>query len=74
MPFECTLGTGSYSVTTALTDDQTHLTENYEWSDNTLVFDVVNFSKDVFVGCNWLNASFNIEKNSALLNEPTKGN
>lgn len=43
------LGPGSYSVSTALCDDRTHLGENYEWRDNALVFDVTN-SADSFIG------------------------
>jgi lipopolysaccharide transport system ATP-binding protein len=58
LPFECALGPGSYSVTTALTRGETHLDENFEWSDNLLVFDVINVDKPLFVGSNWLQGSF----------------
>jgi lipopolysaccharide transport system ATP-binding protein len=61
IPFECTLGAGSYSVTTALTSDDTHLTQNFEWSDNLLVFDVINVDKPLFIGSQWLKAEFKIE-------------
>ncbi|MBY0574378.1 MAG: Wzt carbohydrate-binding domain-containing protein, partial [Undibacterium sp.] len=60
--FECTLGPGSYSITTALTRDETHLAENFEWSDNLLVFDVVNLDRTVFVGSQWLKTEFRLQR------------
>lgn len=62
LPFACTLGPGSYSVTSALSSADTHITNNYEWTDNLLVFDVINIEKDVFVGTNWLDTQFNIAR------------
>jgi lipopolysaccharide transport system ATP-binding protein len=59
-PFECTLGPGSYSVTTGLTATDTHLTDNFEWSDNLFVFDVVNVDKPIFIGNVWLEGQFSI--------------
>ncbi|MDD5321413.1 MAG: ABC transporter ATP-binding protein [Methylococcales bacterium] len=64
LPFTCTLGPGSYSVSPALTSSDTHLTDNYEWVDNLLVFDVINVDKDVFIGSNWLDAHFIISRQS----------
>jgi lipopolysaccharide transport system ATP-binding protein len=52
--FPANLGPGSYSITTALTGDDTHLGENYEWRDLALIFMVANVDRKVFVGCNWL--------------------
>ena len=52
LPFTCTLGLGSYSVTSALACSETHLSDNYEWIDNLLVFDVINVYCDFFVGSN----------------------
>lgn len=63
LPFTCRLGPGSYSVTTALTRDETHLNQNFEWSDNLLVFDVINVDKAIFIGSQWINADFSVEKN-----------
>jgi lipopolysaccharide transport system ATP-binding protein len=62
LPFTCTLGPGSYSVTSALSSSDTHLTENYEWVDNLLVFDVINVDGDFFIGSNWLDAQFLIAR------------
>ncbi|WP_368562544.1 ABC transporter ATP-binding protein [Pseudoxanthomonas sp. UTMC 1351] len=60
--FKCTLGPGSYSVSPALVSSDTHLENNYEWTDNMLVFDVVNFEHPVFIGTNWLRADFAITR------------
>ena len=52
--FPANLGPGSYSITTALTRDEHHLTNNYEWRDLALLFSVANVSGRTFVGCTWL--------------------
>lgn len=62
LAFTCTLGPGSYSVSPALVSGDNHLENNYEWVDNLLVFDVVNVDRDVFIGTNWLDAGFSIER------------
>lgn len=58
LPFTCTLGPGSYSVTAALHSTDSHLINNYEWADNQLVFDVININYETFVGSCWLDAHF----------------
>lgn len=60
--FLCTLGPGSYSVSPALVSSDTHLTDNYEWVDNLLVFDVLNVNRDYFIGSNCLDAQFSISR------------
>lgn len=65
LPFTCTLGPGSYSVSPALVSGDNHLENNYEWVDNLLVFDVVNVNQDVFIGTNWLDAAFTIQRSAA---------
>jgi lipopolysaccharide transport system ATP-binding protein len=62
LPFKCTLGAGSYSVTTALTRGQSHLDENFEWQDNLLVFDVINANKPAFIGSTWLDTEFSVSR------------
>lgn len=62
LEFTCTLGPGSYSVSPALVSSDTHLENNYEWTDNLLVFDVVNFEHPIFIGTNWLDAGFVISR------------
>ena len=58
IPFTCTLGPGSYSLTVALTSSESHASDNFEWVDNLVVFDVVNFDRPFFVGSTWLDAKF----------------
>ena len=62
LPFTCTLGPGSYSVSPALVSTDTHLIDNYEWVDNLLVFDVLNVSHPTFIGTNWIDAEFSIAR------------
>jgi lipopolysaccharide transport system ATP-binding protein len=60
--FLVNLGTGTYSVQTALTSDDTHLTNNYEWRDLALVFNVVNVNKHHFAGCAWIDPIIEVAK------------
>ena len=66
LEFTCRLGPGSYSVSPALVSTETHLVDNFEWVDNLLVFDVMNASEPTFIGSNWLDARFSIERDSAV--------
>lgn len=52
--FPANLGVGSYSIHTALTDSDTHLTANYDWREIALMFNVINAGKVQFSGCNWI--------------------
>ncbi len=60
--FEARLGVGSYSCTLALTGGATHLEDNYHWVDLALVFEVVNRDHVEFIGTNWLDPQFTIER------------
>jgi lipopolysaccharide transport system ATP-binding protein len=60
--FPCNLGPGSYSVSPALVGTDSNLTNNYEWVDNMLVFEVINVDKNYFIGSNWLDAQFSISR------------
>ena len=60
--FEANLGVGSFSVTIALHDSDNHLQNNYEWRDNAIIFNVVNFSKPDFVGLAYLEPSLEIKR------------
>jgi len=62
LPFTCTLGPGSYSFSPALVSSDTHLANNFEWTDNALVFDVINTDRQYFIGSNWLDAVFEISR------------
>jgi lipopolysaccharide transport system ATP-binding protein len=58
--FRANLGSGSYSVQTALCSSDTHLIDNYEWRDLALVFEVVNVDKPVFVGSSWMDVEIRV--------------
>lgn len=58
--FPANLGPGSYSVQTALVSTDTHLVNNYEWRDRTMVFEVINMTKADFAGCAWIPPTINI--------------
>ncbi|MBK0011810.1 ABC transporter ATP-binding protein [Stenotrophomonas sp. S41] len=65
LDFTCTLGPGSYSVSPALVSTETHMVDNFEWVDNLLVFDVMNADQTTFIGSNWLDAAFRVERDAA---------
>jgi len=72
--FTCRLGPGSYSVSPALVSSETHLVDNFEWIDNLLVFDVMNADEPMFIGSNWLDARFAIERNPSVpASSPNRG-
>lgn len=52
--FAANLGPGTYSITVALQEGDTHLGGNFEWRDLALVFGVLNTGKNDFVGVAWL--------------------
>ncbi|MEZ5854302.1 MAG: ABC transporter ATP-binding protein [Hyphomicrobiaceae bacterium] len=63
--FKCMLGPGSYSITHALHNTETHLTGNFDWADNNVVFDVVNTTYPVFIGTSYVDANFEIHRSAA---------
>ncbi len=64
LDFMCRLGPGSYSVSPALVSTETHLVDNFEWTDNLLVFEVMNAGHPMFIGSNWLDAAFAVERST----------
>ena len=60
--FDANFGVGSYSVQLALVDQDTHLTQNYEWRDLALMFDVVNINKQFFIGSLWSEPQIKVER------------
>ncbi len=58
--FPANFGVGSYSMSFALHDSESHLEKNYEWRDRAIVFNVVNVGKDHFVGLAWLPSSIEV--------------
>lgn len=59
--FDANIGPGSYSVEIALTEDETHLKNNYEWRNYAVCFSVVNLDKTFFVGSAWCEPQIVIE-------------
>lgn len=58
----CELGPGSYSLTYALTETESHVAANYEWIDNAIIFDVINVGSPFFTGTCRLNAAFRVNR------------
>lgn len=52
--FIANLGVGTYSITIALHDSETHINNNYEWRDLAIIFHVINNDKENFAGITWL--------------------
>jgi homopolymeric O-antigen transport system ATP-binding protein len=59
--FACNLGEGNYSISTCLSDAETHIDQNYEWRDLACVFQVLNNGQNVFGGLAWLPPAISIE-------------
>lgn len=62
--FDCNLGPGSYSISPALVSSSTHLDDNYEWTDNIYVFDVVNINESFFIGTSFLPVTIQVDRDS----------
>ena len=60
--FPLNLGPGSYSITTALTSNETHLSANYEWRDLAFLFIVTNMNRRHFVGTSWIEPEVEISR------------
>lgn len=54
--FDANLGKGNYSVAVSLSQEDSHMSRNYEWRDRACVFHVLNVDKEDFVGTSWLHA------------------
>ena len=48
------LGVGNYSISTCLSDAETHMNKNYEWRDLAYIFQITNPDQPVFAGIAWL--------------------
>ena len=60
--FSANLGKGNYSISLSASQFDSHIDTNYQWIDRALIFHVVNFSKEDFVGCNWLNSTISVQR------------
>ncbi len=52
--FAANLGEGSYSISIALHESDTHIGQNYDWVDHALVFQVINIGYEHFIGSSWM--------------------
>jgi lipopolysaccharide transport system ATP-binding protein len=68
--FDAQLGQGSYSVSVALHDMQTHMTRNYQWRDHALVFEVINMGVPEFVGTSYMPVAVAIERRAETATHP----
>ena len=59
--FPANLGVGSYSVSLAAHSHNTHLSENYEWRDQALIFNVLNPDKKEFIGLAWIEPKIEVK-------------
>ncbi len=59
--FPVNLGVGSYAISIAAHGHDTHLSENYEWKDQALIFNVVNMDKKEFVGLSWIEPKIEVK-------------
>lgn len=57
------LGVGTYSISVALHENETHLGENYDWRDMVLLFEIVNINKNPYVGLAWMENSMHVLSN-----------
>ena len=60
--FSMALGPGNYSVSTAPVSTSDHLTNNFEWRDLALVFNVVNLNQAYFEGMSWLPPTVSVDR------------
>jgi lipopolysaccharide transport system ATP-binding protein len=74
MRFKANLGPGSYSVSTSLHSSDTHLTNNYQWVDHALVFQMVNMEKDFFLGSSWVMPTIECKRQAATRLAPNESN
>ena len=63
--FVARIGKGSYSVSLSLSREDSHISQNYEWRDNALLFHMYNAEREDFVGYAWLGAQLHIERDAS---------
>lgn len=61
--FATNLGPGSYSVAIALVSEELQLSDNFEWQELALIFNVANLDKTPFGGSTWLKSKIAIQQN-----------
>ena len=56
--FILNFGEGVYSITVAFHTGESHIKDNFEWRDRSLMFEIVNMHKNKFVGAAWTQTKF----------------
>ena len=64
--FRMDIAAGDYTVTTALSGDETHLSTNYEWQDVALVFSVANLNHPPFDGLAYLPPHIDVQRSGPV--------
>jgi lipopolysaccharide transport system ATP-binding protein len=62
--FKCNIGPGNYSISLCAHSKDSHLEKNYHWQDFAIIFSVVNKTKNIFEGTNWLSTKINLFKSN----------
>jgi lipopolysaccharide transport system ATP-binding protein len=65
--FDAELGQGSYSVSIALHELQTHMSRNYQWRDHALVFEVINMGVPEFIGTSYMPVAVSVARRAEAL-------
>lgn len=60
--FSANIGEGSYAISFALHNKDSHLSANYEWRDRAIIFNVVNTAQNRFVGLAWLPTKVEVKR------------
>jgi lipopolysaccharide transport system ATP-binding protein len=64
------LAPGRYSVSVAAHSGRDHLSDNYDWQDNVVVFEVIPGKEPRFIGTAWLPLVIQVDRESVALLRP----
>ena len=62
--FQANIFQGNYSISVSLHSEAGYMTNNYQWNDLALIFDVVNITETTFIGT-WIPTTCRLEKRTA---------
>ncbi|WP_347485397.1 ABC transporter ATP-binding protein [Vandammella animalimorsus] len=65
--FQANLGVGSYSIHCSLVKSESHVEKNFHWIDRAAIFEVINTTKPLFVGCSWNRLNFEINRTAKAI-------
>ncbi|MCF3652089.1 ABC transporter ATP-binding protein [Synoicihabitans lomoniglobus] len=68
--FPMNLAPGRYSITVAAHSGRDHLSDNYDWQDNVIVFEVLPGLEATFTGTAWLNLEVEVNRDKVSLLRP----